>query len=100
MLITIAEFQVATKDRDAALSVLLDETPTVRALSGCQNFRAFADPNLPSQICILHEWDSIAEFGEYLNSSGFAKTGALLSPMMTEAPTSRRFNAKIIESAL
>lgn len=98
MLIAIVEFQVAAKDHDAALAVLMDEVLTVRALPGCQNFRAFPDPNNPEQICILHEWDSEAEFGEYLNSPGFAKAGALLSPMMTRAPTSRRFSAKIIET--
>ncbi|PHQ98237.1 MAG: antibiotic biosynthesis monooxygenase [Marinosulfonomonas sp.] len=99
MLIAIVEFQVAAKDHTAAFSVLLGETPTVRALPGCQNFRAFPDPNNLEQICILHEWDSEAEFSKYLNSPGFAKADALLRPIMTRAPTSRRFNAKIIETA-
>ena len=98
MLIAHVRFQVAESDRDRALVTLLAEAATVRALPGCLTFQPFADPLNPAAIGILHEWRDGECFAAYTASPAFASVGAVLRPMMTEPPVSRRFDARLMES--
>jgi quinol monooxygenase YgiN len=98
MLIAIVTFKTTPSDRPAAIAALLAEAPTVRALPGCIRFHPLADPADASQIALLHEWADADAFGAYVGSAGFTATGAILRPLMTEPPISRRFAASLLES--
>lgn len=98
MLIAILDFDVAPADQQAALDQLLAEAPGVRAMPGNIAFRPYADPLLDTRVSLVHEWQSRADFDAYLASEAFARSGTKLRPMMTGAPTSRRFEAELIES--
>lgn len=98
MLIALLDFDVAPADKAAALTHLLAEVPTVRAMKGNIAFRPLADPVTDSHVTLVHEWESRQDFENYLASPGFARSGELLRPMMTGAPVSRRFEARLIES--
>ncbi len=97
MLIAHVLFTVAEDDRRAALDTLLAEVPAVRAMKGCVAFLPFADAAGPTGLGVLHEWETEADFAAYLASPGFAVTGQILRPMMTGAPISRRFDARLLE---
>lgn len=99
MLIAIVDFEVKPADRATALTVLLEETETVRAMTGCTRFRPFTDPQSRTHVGILHEWSDAAGFAAYLASPGFARAGEALRPMMTAPPSSRRYHADLIEDA-
>jgi quinol monooxygenase YgiN len=98
MFIALVEFLVAPADRPAALQVLLDEAPGVRALPGNSRFLPFADPSAQDRIVIYHEWQDEAGFRGYASSPAFARSGAALRPLMTGAPLSRRFRADLAEA--
>lgn len=98
MLIAILDFDVAPADQQAALDHLLAEAPTVRAMPGNIAFRPYADPLIDTRVSLIHEWEVPAAFEAYLASEAFANTGAVLRPMMTAAPVSRRFTAELIET--
>lgn len=98
MLIAILDFDVTPDNRAVALDQLLSEAPAVRAMPGNIGFRPFADPLVDSRITLVHEWERRSDFDSYLAGPEFARSGAVLRPLMTGAPTSRRFEASLIES--
>ncbi|SHG59442.1 putative quinol monooxygenase [Cognatishimia maritima] len=93
MLIAHVEFRVQPEDRDAALSLLLQEAQKVRAMAGNQKFQAFLNPEQADTLEIVHEWDNEDGFATYLASENFAAIGAALGPKMTAPPVSKRFTA-------
>lgn len=98
MLIAHVFFTVASEQRQQALDTLIEEAPIVRAMDGCCTFAPFADPTDPQKIGIVHEWDNADGFAAYAASPGFAKMGQMLRPMMTAAPVSKRFDARLLET--
>jgi quinol monooxygenase YgiN len=98
MLIAHVYFTIAAGDRQKALRALLAEAPTVRAMQGCRAFMPFTDPTDPEGMGILHEWEDGDDFAAYVSSPGFAEMGKALRPMMTSAPVSRRFDARLLET--
>ncbi|WP_172300427.1 putative quinol monooxygenase [Pseudoruegeria sp. HB172150] len=97
MFIALVDFHVAPENRDTALSALQGEATTVRAMPGCRTFRPHCDPDSGTHVGVVHEWDSADAFGAYVASPGFADSGKLLRPMMTQPPSSRRYSAELIE---
>ena len=98
MFIAIVEFEVAKENRAGALSQLLDEVPTVRAMYGNIGFGTYADPSNQTSVVILHRWKSQSDFQSYLASETFSRAGKILRPLMTAPPQSNRYDAKLIET--
>ena len=98
MLIAHVFFSVAPEKRETALNTLIEEAPKVRAMAGCRTFVPFIDPIDPQKLGIIHEWENKDGFAAYIASSGFAKVGHVLRPMMTSAPVSKRFDADLLET--
>jgi quinol monooxygenase YgiN len=96
--IAILDFSTTPVDRPAAIAQLEQEQPVVTAMPGCLAFRVFADRSTDEGILVLHEWTDQASFDGYLASDAFARSGAVLRPMMTGAPTSRRFRVELAET--
>ncbi len=67
-------------------------------MPGCVAFRVFGGRENDTDITVLHEWVDQASFAEYLASAAFARSGEFLRPMMTGAPTSRRFQVELVET--
>jgi quinol monooxygenase YgiN len=53
-------------------------------------FRVYACREDQTRTTVVHEWQDEAAFAGYLASDSFARSGAVLRPMMTTAPESRR----------
>lgn len=98
MLIAHVVFAVDETQRQSALAALITEADTVRAMPGCIAFMPFADPTDPQKVGIVHEWETVEQFRAYAQSPGFAASGQVLRPIMVDRPTSRRFDATLIES--
>jgi len=96
--LAIVDFTTSPADRPAAVAQLEAELGTVRAMPGCLGFRVFPSPETDTDVTILHEWEDAASFQAYTESDAFATSGAVLRPMMTTAPCSRRFRAELVES--
>ena len=96
--IAILDFSTAAADRPAAIAQLERERPAVTAMPGCLAYRVFPDRVDSTGITVLHEWTDQASFDGYLASEAFARSGAVLRPMMTGAPTSRRFQVELLEA--
>lgn len=97
MFIAIVDFAVQPADRDTALSALRAEESVVRAMPGCQGYRHVLDPSDGGRITVLHEWDDRPSFDAYAASPTFATASAVLRPLMTGPPSSRRFVAELVE---
>ncbi|GAA3455614.1 putative quinol monooxygenase [Dactylosporangium matsuzakiense] len=98
MLIAIVDFDVAAADRAAALAQLDAERAEVSAMPGNISFRVYAGRDSDTALTILHEWQDAASFAGYQASDSFARSGAVLRPLMTGAPVSRRFHADLFET--
>ncbi|CUU56916.1 Quinol monooxygenase YgiN [Parafrankia irregularis] len=98
MFIAIVDFSTSVDDRPAALAELDHERDEVRAMPGNLSFRVHASREDENQITIVHEWDGPESFAAYLESASFARMGNALRPMMTAAPVSRRFDARLLET--
>lgn len=96
MLIAIVEFHVNEDEHSTSLAALQSETETVRAMPGCRRFMPFTNPEDPTFLGVLHEWDSQETMGGYLSSPGFAHISKVLTPVMQGAPVSRRFEAQLL----
>jgi quinol monooxygenase YgiN len=96
--IAILDFSTAAADRPAAIAQLEREQPVVTAMPGCIAFRAFADPRNGTDVTVVHEWIDQRSFDQYLASDAFARSGDVLRPMMTGAPSSRRFRVELVEA--
>ncbi|MGK2949136.1 MAG: putative quinol monooxygenase [Acidimicrobiales bacterium] len=95
--IAILDLSVSAADRPAALAQLAGEQPIVRAMAGCVDFRLFPAPDSDTAITVLHEWSDQAAFDAYLSSDAFARSGAVLRPLMQGPPSSRRFRVELVE---
>jgi quinol monooxygenase YgiN len=98
-LVSHVTFTVSPDNIPAALDILLKEMPHVRQMKGCQAFIPFADPTVSGGMGVLHEWDTADDFAAYLTSQSFTSVNAILRPMMTAAPDSRRFEAQLLGNA-
>ncbi|SSC68038.1 putative quinol monooxygenase [Ciceribacter selenitireducens] len=98
MLIAHVRLRVSEDDRQKALDTLMANAPAIRATKGCLAFVPFLDPTDRQGLGVLHEWQSGEEFAAYAASPGFVETAAILRPLMTAAPVSRRFDARLIET--
>ncbi len=94
--IAILDFSTTAADRPAAIAQLEREQPVIRAMSGCIAFRAFDSHQNDTDITVLHEWIDQASFDAYLASDAFVRSGEILRPMMTGAPSSRRFRVELV----
>jgi quinol monooxygenase YgiN len=96
--IAIVDFSTHASDRSLALEQLEREQPEVSAMPGCIAFRAFASPHNDTDVTVLHEWVDQASFDRYLASDAFARSGEVLRPLMSDAPSSRRFRVELVEA--
>ncbi|MCA1970865.1 unnamed protein product [Ciceribacter sp. T2.26MG-112.2] len=98
MLVAHVRFRVSEDDRQQALDILMTNAPAIRATKGCLAFVPFLDPTDRQGLGVLHEWQSGEDFAAYVASPAFVETAAILRPLMTAAPVSRRFDARLIET--
>jgi quinol monooxygenase YgiN len=96
--IAILDFSTAAADRPAAIAQLEREQPVVTAMPGCLAFRVFPDGPDGTGVTVVHEWADQASFDGYLASEAFARSGAILRPMMSGTPVSRRFRVESLEA--
>ncbi len=98
MFIAILDFDTTAADRPAALAQLDRERDQIRAMPGNLAFRVYAARDADTRITVVHEWADQGSFDGYLASDAFARSGAVLRPVMTGAPVSRRFHAELLET--
>ncbi|WP_270888266.1 putative quinol monooxygenase [Pedococcus sp. 5OH_020] len=98
MFIAILDFSTAAGDRVRALAQLESERPLVRSMSGNLAFRVYASREDDRTVTVVHEWRDQSSFSAYLASDAFARSNAVLRPLVTEGPVSRRFRAELVES--
>ncbi|MBL4645220.1 MAG: antibiotic biosynthesis monooxygenase [Rhizobiales bacterium] len=98
MIVTHVHFNVAANERQTALTALLTATVTVRDMDGCQTFIPFIDPTDETRLGVMHEWEAEANFAAYIASDAFKTLGQALRPMMTAPPTTRRFDATLLDT--
>lgn len=98
MFIAILDVRTAAVDRPAALAQFDKERDQVRAMVGNIAFRVYASREDDTAITVVHEWQDRASFDGYLGSDSFARSGAVLRPLMSEPPVSRRFQADLLET--
>lgn len=97
MYIAIVDFTVLPQDREQALEILVQDVPAAREMPGNLSFRTFSNTGENGHIGILHEWESEADFNNYITSEHFARIGAQLRPLASAPPVSRRFQAELQE---
>lgn len=98
MFIAILDFGTSAADRKRALTQLEGERPLVRSMPGNLAFRVYASREDEHTLTVVHEWTDQASFAAYLSSEAFARSNAVLRPLVTEGPVSRRFRAELVES--
>ena len=98
MFIAILDFVTTADDRDRALAQLEGERPLVRSMPGNLAFRVYASREDDCSVTVVHEWADQATFAAYLGSDAFSRSNAVLRPMITDGPVSRRFRADLLES--
>ena len=72
--------------------------PHVCSMRGNMAFRVFASREDDRTVTVVHEWADQGSFAAYLASEAFARSNAVLRPMVTEGPVSRRFRGELVES--
>ncbi len=97
MLIAVLDLRTTAADRPAALAQLDTEQEEIRAMPGNLDFRVYADRTDEEAVTVLHEWADEPSFAEYLASEAFTRSNAILRPLATTPPVSRRFRAILIE---
>ncbi len=98
MLIAILDLRVTPGDRAAALAQLDSERDEITAMPGNLDFRVYAARGDEESVVVLHEWADEPSFADYLASEAFARSGAVLGPLVTAPPVSRRFRADLLET--
>jgi quinol monooxygenase YgiN len=98
VLIAILDLRLAPADRPAALAQLDREGEEIRAMPGNLDFRVYAGRADAEAVAVIHEWDDEQSFAGYLASDAFARSGAVLRPLVTAPPVSRRFRAALLET--
>jgi quinol monooxygenase YgiN len=96
--IAILDFSTTATDRPRALAQLESERPLVRAMPGNLAFRVYASREDDRTVTVVHEWAGQEAFSRYLASDAFARSNAVLRPLVTDGPLSRRFRAELVES--
>ena len=96
--IAIVDFSTTRTDRDRALAQLEGERAQVRSMPGNVAFRVYASREDDRTVAVVHEWADQASFAAYLASDAFARSNAVLRPMVTDGPVSRRFRAELADS--
>lgn len=98
MFIAILDFSTTPSDRARALDQLDGERARVRSMPGNIAFRVYASREDDRSVTLVHEWTDQASFAAYLASDAFTRSNAVLRPMVTDGPVSRRFRAELAES--
>jgi quinol monooxygenase YgiN len=98
MFIAILDFGTSPADRARALTQLEGERPVVRSMPGNLAFRVYESREDHCTVTVVHEWTDEVLFAAYLSSEAFARSNAVLRPLVTERPVSRRFRAELVES--
>ena len=98
MLIAVLDLCTTAPDRAAALAQLDSEREEIRAMPGNLDFRVYAARDDEGAVAVIHEWADEPSFAAYLSSDAFARSGAVLRPLMTAPPVSRRFHADLLET--
>ena len=98
MLIALLDLHTDPADRAAALAQLDAERDEIRAMPGNLDFRAYAARENEEAVVVIHEWADEPSFAGYLASEAFARSGAVLRPLMSAPPLSRRFRAALLET--
>ena len=62
------------------------------------SFRVYASREDDNTVTVVHEWTDQSSFAAYLASDAFARSNAVLRPLVTDGPVSRRFRAELVES--
>lgn len=98
MFIAILDFGTSAADRPLALDQLESERPLVRSMPGNLAFRVYESREDDRIVTVVHEWTDQPSFVAYLASDAFTRSNAVLRPLVTEGPVSRRFRAELVES--
>ena len=98
MFIAVLDLSTTAADRAAALAQLDAEREEIRAMAGNLDFRVYAGRDSEEDVTVIHEWADQESFAAYLSSESFARSGAVLRPLMTVPPVSRRFDASLLET--
>ena len=98
MFIAILDLRTARSDRPAALAQLDNEREEIRAMPGNLDFRVYAARDDEEAVVVIHEWADESSFAGYLSSDAFTRSGAVLGPLVTAPPVSRRFRASLLET--
>jgi quinol monooxygenase YgiN len=98
MLIAVLDLRTTPADRSVALAQLDGERDEIRAMPGNLDFRVYADRDDEGAVAVIHEWADEPSFAAYLSSEAFARSGAVLRPLVTAPPVSRRFRAALLET--
>ena len=98
MLIAILDLRTTAGNRPAALAQLDSEREEIRSMPGNLDFRVYAARDDAEAVAVVHEWSDQSSFSAYLASEVFTRSGAILRPMVTAPPVSRRFRADLFET--
>ena len=98
MFIAILDLGTSAADRPRALAQLESERPLVRSMPGNLAFRVYESREDDRTVTVVHEWSDQSSFVAYLASDAFTRSNAILRPLVTEGPVSRRFRAELVES--
>ena len=98
MLIAVLDLRTTPADRPAALAQLDSERDEIRAMPGNLDFRVYAGRDDEEAVAVVHEWVDETSFAGYLSSTAFERSGAVLRPLVTAPPVSRRFRAELVET--
>jgi quinol monooxygenase YgiN len=99
MLIAVLDLYTTAPDRAAALAQLDAEREEIRAMPGNVDFRVYAARDNEEGVTVIHEWVDQPSFAAYLASDAFARSGAVIRPLMSLPSVSRRFEASLLETA-
>lgn len=98
MLIAVLDLCTTEADRTTVLAQLDGERDEIRAMAGNRDFRVYAERDDLGAVAVIHEWVDEPSFAAYLLSEAFARSGAVLRPLLTAPPVSRRFRAALLET--
>ena len=98
MFIAILDLRTTPADRAVALAQLDGERAEIRAMPGNLDFRVYASRDDEEAVAVIHEWVDEPSFAGYLASDAFARSGAVLRPLVSAPPVSRRFRASLLET--
>jgi quinol monooxygenase YgiN len=96
--IAVLDLRTTPADRPAALAQLDSERDEIRAMPGNLDFRVYAARDDEEAVAVIHEWVDESSFAGYLASDAFTRSGAVLRPMVTTPPVSRRFRVALLET--